>query len=160
MYFYDLFFMESKLIEFCKIRFNSLESEERKMDEIREVNDSPEFNPKRGGWLTTFLILMFIGNPVSLIFLFAASLIKNLSKNSPIWVIPVLGVSSIINIICAIGIWKWKKWGVYGLVITTLIVVATNISIGISINRALLGFIGLAIIIFLVNPLWKYFENY
>ncbi len=110
---------------------------------------------KRGGCLTAFLILMMIANPLTaLSYLFAGSTISESLPDLPAWVIPVLGLLALANFVFAIAIWNWKKWGVYGFAGSTAVALLVNL-ISIGILGSLFGLIGIAILTFLLRPVWN-----
>jgi hypothetical protein len=112
----------------------------------------------RGGCLTAFLVLMMIANPlVGLMYLVTGDTIER-TLHAPDWAIPLLTVLSLVNFACAIGIWKWKKWGVFGAVAMAAIGLVVNFTIGIQPMQAILGLAGPAILIALVSKLWKQFD--
>lgn len=110
---------------------------------------------KRSGCLTAFLILMLIVNPLTgLYYLFAGSTLKQSLPTLPGWFIPVMAVLSILIFATAIGIWKWKRWGVYGFVVTSMAIFAVN-TIVIGVFNSSFGLIGVVILLFLIRPVWQ-----
>src|SRR5436305_1095488 len=70
---------------------------------------------QRGGCLTAFLVLMFIANPITaLVYLLGTELLHKGLPNAPEWAFPTLALMATGQLACAIGIWFWQKWGVYG----------------------------------------------
>jgi hypothetical protein len=65
---------------------------------------------------------------------------------APHWALVAFVFMGSVNIACAISLWRWKKWGFYVLVATALAGVAINLSIGVTVLRALFGLTGLAIL--------------
>lgn len=113
-----------------------------------------EATPNRGGCLTTFLILMFIANPVAgLYYLFAGSTVTQTVPNFPGWGIPLFVALSFANLVFAIGIWRWKRWGVYGFVVSAGVAFVVNL-LASGILPALAGLLGLAILGFLLRDAW------
>ncbi len=138
-------------------RFKIIKERGRIVENLNEVNETQNDQVERGGCLTTYLVFMCIVNTLtSISYIFSGDMIKDKLNISSGWILPLLSIFCISNIIFAIGIWKWKRWGVYGIGITSFIAFFINISIGISIFSSLLGLVGLIIIIVLVKPLWKY----
>lgn len=50
------------------------------------------------------------------------------------------------NVACGVAILRWKKWGFYGLVITSALGVVLNLAVGENPLRALLGLVGVGIL--------------
>lgn len=101
----------------------------------------------RHGCLTAWLVLMIIANSGAVImYLLAGNTIRQNLPNAAPWAIPLLIVLGIINIICAIALFQWKKWGFFGFVVTSAIAFGINLSVGLGIGKSLLGLLGLAIL--------------
>jgi hypothetical protein len=102
---------------------------------------------QRHGCLTAWLILMIIGNSLmALIYLFQSDTIRQQVPNAPGWFCPVMGLVGVVNLICAVALFKWKKWGFFGFAGTSAIVFALNLMVGLSVIQALFGLLGLAIL--------------
>ena len=114
---------------------------------------------KRNGWLTTWLVLMLVSNLlVGIAYLFTMPAIKQALPRFPTWGIIVLDVGCILNIVFVIALFKWKKWGIYGLGVNSVVAFLVNISFGTAIFNAFFGFLGLGILALLLRPVWNYFE--
>jgi hypothetical protein len=109
---------------------------------------------QRGGCLTTFLILMFIFNPLStLYYLFFGDTVTRAVPSFPTWAIPVFALVGVLNVVFAVGVWKWRRWGVYGFIATAVPVFAVNVAY-VGVLPALLGLLGPVILVLLVRPRW------
>ena len=62
------------------------------------------------------------------------------------WAFPLLVVGGFFNIVCAIALFRWKKWGFWGFVGSASIICVVNLSIGLGIGSALVGLIGVVIL--------------
>ncbi len=108
--------------------------------------------------MTAMLLLMMVANPlVGLYYLAAADAVKDAVPDLPDWALPVLIVLSFVNFACAVGVWLWKKIGFYGFVVTSIIAAIINV-ISVGPGQAVLGLVGLAILAFLVRPVWNEME--
>jgi hypothetical protein len=67
------------------------------------------------------------------------------------------GVLNVAGLIFAIGVWKWKKWGVYGYVGSMGLFILLNLVTG-QILPALQGLVPIALLIGLTQPVWKQFK--
>jgi hypothetical protein len=70
--------------------------------------------------------------------------------------------NSIFQIILIIGIWLWKKWGVFGYAVFTLVSpIIAYFRVG-SISEALISFVTslslILVLYLLVRPKWQFFE--
>ena len=66
---------------------------------------------ERGGWLSFILALILLHSIFATVMAFSYR--KAAYSGSTSWVLPVLTLCSIAGIIAAIGMWYWKKWGIY-----------------------------------------------
>jgi hypothetical protein len=102
---------------------------------------------QRHGCLTTWLILMIIGNSLTaLAYLLASSTIKSNLPNAPAWTVPTLTVASLANVVFSVALFQWKKWGFFGFVGTSVLVFVINLKIRQSIGGVLLGVLGVGML--------------
>jgi hypothetical protein len=110
---------------------------------------------ERGTILTILLIIMAVHG------IFAAYLYSTMSTAPEVqrpWIIGMMVLHFLANAAAAVGIWYWKKWGLYVYAASTVLaVVAGLISVGIwSLFYMVLP---LAIIGWVLRSKWSYFEN-
>jgi hypothetical protein len=76
-------------------------------------NSTQAKTKKRHGCLTAYLVVIIAGISISIIF----SLLQGLApaNTRPVWEIVLFTVFNFFVIICAVAIFMWKKWGVWGL---------------------------------------------
>lgn len=111
---------------------------------------------QRHGCLTAWLTLICVANSAG----FLMDLLGNASMmpqyQVPLW-LKVLGmIGSIFNIICAVALFKWKKWGFWGLIASCIVGMFSILFMGIHIGTvasvvaailtALLPFCGVVIL--------------
>ena len=114
---------------------------------------------KRGFWLTAFLILMFIANPLSAITYFSSpDAVAAAVPGASIGIIYLLGTLSLVNVALAIGIWNWKVWGIYGFYGIVVVAFVINMAMGLGIGQSLLGVIGGVIIFLCTRNKMEHFE--
>lgn len=115
---------------------------------------------KRGGCLTALLVLILIGNVLAIIGNLALDAIvsDNLPSDIGNWFIPLSTIFCVINIICAIAILNWKKWGFYGYLFTSLAGFVMNLSIGFSVIQSALGLLGVVILYLFLVKVWDFLE--
>ena len=88
-------------------------------------------NKQRHGCLTAWLIYMIIGNSISsLIYLINPGMFQ-LDASEGIFVL--LAFLGTLNVMCAIALLQWKRWGFYGFCGTAVISCFINISLGLGI---------------------------
>jgi hypothetical protein len=76
-------------------------------------NSTQAKTKKRHGCLTAYLVVIIAGISISMII----SLLQGLApaNTRPVWEIALFTVFNFFVIICAVAIFMWKKWGVWGL---------------------------------------------
>ena len=131
-----------------------------KAAEEENMDNSTSSKPKRGGCLSIFLIVSMIAYPLTAVYYFFASeTIEQFLPNFPSWLILIFGLMALADFVFVIGIWNWKKWGVYGLAVTILIAIVIN-SFNVGLLAASSGLIGLAFLAYLVRDVWPYMEGF
>jgi len=107
----------------------------------------------RHWFVSTCLIFMLVANSLMTIFyLFAITQdIQEISKTELFFLI-IIGIC---NVIFLVFLLKWKKWAFWGIAFTSLITFAINISTGETINKSILGLVGVGIL-FGVLQIGKY----
>jgi hypothetical protein len=99
---------------------------------------------QRHGCLTTWLVLTIIVNLVSVPLLYWSLTTSGASTSA--WLLLYIGFNSIVLVGCAIALFKWKKWGFYGIAIWSVIGFIVNLIIGYSFYQALFGLLAIAIL--------------
>lgn len=116
-----------------------------------------EIKKERGGWLTAALVLIIIRNSVVAIWIFTLGKNDNLTTGAVMTALLVLVALS--DVIAGIGMWYWKKWGLYLFGISTVA--------GIALHTLVLGpfvvfhdVIGPAILAYILSTQdkYRYFE--
>jgi hypothetical protein len=103
---------------------------------------------QRHGCLTAWLILMIVVNSLAaLVYIFASGVIKHGLPNAPAWAFPALAVLGIIaNVVFAIALFQWKKWGFLGFVGTSILAFVINLILGLNIVQVLFGLLGVLVL--------------
>ena len=73
----------------------------------KKLQGQKSVKKKRGTFLSVLIVIIFLHA-----FLAYASL-QDEYANARSWVIPLLGVLSLVDIVAAVGMWNWKKWALY-----------------------------------------------
>lgn len=130
------------------IRFQTKKKKAKTMNPSNPATSNQPTSPKqRHGCLTAYLVLMLLANSgTALVYLVASESVRQGVPNMPDWAFPVLIAGSLLNFACAIALFKWKRWGFWGFVVTAAIAFGINLSIGLGIGSALGGLVGVAIL--------------
>ena len=99
---------------------------------------------KRHGCLTAWLVLMIVANSVTaLLYLVGFNFVKDRLPNIPNWSILLFAILAAFNVVCAIALFKWKKWGFWGFLINSVIALCVNFYVGLGIGNSLTGMLGI-----------------
>jgi hypothetical protein len=116
-------------------------------------------NKKNEGCLSGYHIAtVFINFLTTFLYLFGSLALISDIPALPVIVLYLLGALSLAEMGFAISIWQWKKWGVYGLFISSLIVLTLNIFLGVALPIIFTGVLVLVVLVLLVFPLWHHFK--
>ncbi len=100
---------------------------------------------KRHGCFTAWLILMIVANSaMALFYLLGMRIMKEAYPNVPVWLFLILTLLGVFNLICAIALFNWKKWGFWGFCVSSVIAMIVNIFIGLGIGQSVAGPLGIA----------------
>lgn len=117
-----------------------------------------QIRKKRGIFLTVWLILLPIANTVILLLSLIVFAVYEGIFRTTSGLIFTLAIVPILNIVFSIAVWKWKRWGVFGLGVMSI--AASAIS-GLSfhfLHLAPIGIVGIIVLAILVRPVWKHLE--
>jgi hypothetical protein len=112
-----------------------------------------EIKKERGGWLTAALVLIIIRNSVVAIWIFTLGKNDNVSTTTFMTVMLVL--VALMDVIAGIGMWKWKKWGLYLFGLSTIAGIALH-TIVLGLFVAFHDIIGPAILAYIMTTQNKY----
>ncbi len=74
---------------------------------------------KRHGCLTVWLFLIIIANLLAIIVLATGMMSATEQLELPVWYVPVVILLSVIEIVFAVALFRWKKWGFWGFAVFT-----------------------------------------
>jgi hypothetical protein len=108
----------------------------------------------RGFWLTAALVLMIVTGLAAAIFFYAAKT----PQVDRTWILTMMVVANLMDVIAAIGIWLWKRWGMYVYLYATIIAfVAGLASVGMWASFYLI--LPAVIVGWLLRSKWDYFDE-
>lgn len=110
----------------------------------------------RHGCLTAWLIFIIATNSIIalislLLYTVGNPLIEGTLPANSSWFIPVSAALCIFNVICAVALFRWKKWGFWGFLGSSVAAFVINLSIGEGIVSSLVGFLGVVILYGVLN---------
>ncbi len=102
---------------------------------------------QRHGCLTAWLVLMIIANGFAALGtpLMVGS-IQQTIPNFPAWVVWPIALLAVLNLVFAVALFNWKKWGFFGFLGTSLAAFGLNIYATIGIAQAVFGLVGIAVL--------------
>jgi len=109
--------------------------ESNNMNKIDDTNKSKERH-----WLLTAALIFAAAVNITLLVLYW------LGRHTADWSTGLFALIAVFNLICAGALFQWKKWGFWGLCVSTAIVLIADLILVNGMNRALLGVISIAVL--------------
>ena len=75
----------------------------------------------------------------------------------PAWAILPVSILALVDLVCVIALWKWKRWGMYGLIASGAVMFIITL-IGLGVVDAVFSVSGIIIIGLLVRTVWSQFD--
>ena len=114
-------------------------------------NPAYQHNPPpagRHGCLTAWLIFMIVVNGLTAL---ASPLIQRTQPNYPATGLYISAVLAVFNIVCAVALLRYQKWGFWGVAGVSIIAFIVNLSLHVPLANAILGLAGAGILYGLLN---------
>jgi len=102
---------------------------------------------KRHGCLTAWFVWLFIAEIVTAINIISGAMKRNYASTST-WILPLMIIASIMIIVSAIALFKWKKWGFYLYILSAIVAGISNLVYAVNRGEPLIFTLG-----FLVLPI-------
>lgn len=99
----------------------------------RSVESTMNNEKKRYPFLSIWLTLIIIYSVTCIILYFAGQGVSLPGSSPPEWATPVLTVLLILQTICVIALFHWKKWGFWGYCVINIIGLIVDILIDVNI---------------------------
>ncbi len=109
---------------------------------------------ERGTWLTIALIIIILHGILGAIFYYAVRTDPNIDR---IWLVGLMILHWVLNVVAAIGIWSWKKWGLYLYIASTILAVTIGL-LAIGMWSVFYFVLPLAILGYILRSKYEYFE--
>jgi hypothetical protein len=108
----------------------------------------------RGGCLTIWLVIVAAGAMLGL------WMVWQLNPSVLAWPFIASGVVAVFQVISVIGVWRWRKWSVFGLFASLALGAASALTQGSPVLVVLTSFLGSAVTLYLlVKPKWRFFDS-
>jgi hypothetical protein len=144
---------ESHLVMLAELQRRGL-----KVPEPATAKPDVSTDRKRGGCLSAILSLILLTNPVlGLYYLFEGDTIRQAQPTLPAWILPAMGLLALCNFAFAVAAWNWKKWGVYGLALSSILAFVINTDV-FGFFAAVSGLLSVVVLAVLVRPVWSRFD--
>ncbi len=97
--------------------------------------------------LAIYLILLIAGNALfALVFLFLIPVLRQTSPNFPVLGFPMLSALHTINLLCAIGLWRWKMAAFFGYALSAVFIAGVQLIGGLGVLTAISGLASVALL--------------
>ncbi|MBN1859278.1 hypothetical protein JW848_08750 [Candidatus Bipolaricaulota bacterium] len=125
-----------------------------------EAQISDRGDKRRGFWLTAYLLYIGFSNGWNAFRAFASyrDLVVHRAPNPPHWLFLTLGILSAIAAIAVVGIWCWKKWGLWAYVGCWMIAFGLSAFLGVPFWSYLLLLSQVALLYVLLHPRRDFFR--
>jgi hypothetical protein len=116
---------------------------------------------KRGLFLTTFLIYLFISSPLAIFSSMTAAFTGQLNYTPlyPRWTVWISSIIRMVYFVSAIAIWLWHKWGIYAFGAASLVMVVISLMAGFPLVSVVFGLLNFVILLLLVLPRWRLMDG-
>jgi hypothetical protein len=122
-----------------------------------QVAPTSEEATKHSGCLTAFLIYLMFSGAVILLAFFTQPTGGRSTTDQSVLTLAALAIG-FADFAAPIGIWRWKKWGVYLCVMSAGVRIGVVFLLGYSVFSAIGALLTLGLVWVLLNPNWKHFQ--
>jgi hypothetical protein len=109
----------------------------------------------RGTWLTVALVVIVVHGLAAFIFFTLARLDATYLNKT--WALSLMGVHSLANLVAAVGIWYWQKWGPYLYAASAVLALVVGL-VTVGAWAAFYMVLPVAILGWLLRTKWDYFK--
>jgi hypothetical protein len=116
---------------------------------------------KRGLFLTTFLIYLFISSPLFIINSLISTFTEQLTYTPlyPRWTVWISSIIILVYFVSSIAIWMWHKWGIYAFGAASLLMIAIDLMAGFPLVIVVFVPLNFVILLLLVLPRWQLMDG-
>ena len=99
-----------------------------------------ELPKDRHGCLTAYLVYMVLANSLYTLYFLTEA---NFPQGTPGWSVLVMVITGLFNVVCAIALFRWKKWG---FCVSSAYILLVNLNLGVGPAQSLVGLAGIPIL--------------
>lgn len=135
------------------------------METWKDGHAVAKYKPERGTWLTVWIIASAVLSFVALVTMFQVlrTALGFSERTVPAYVttgLLCMNTLIILQLVFLFGIWRWKRWGVYGIsIIAILSPIAESMAGAVTTGDWLAPFIQIGILWWLVRNRWDDFKG-
>ncbi len=130
-------------------------STKSKTNQQRKGNVKP-VKKVRGFWLTFVLVIMALHGVVATLFYTSAK--AGAAPNARTWILTLMIVHSLLDVIAVVGVWYWRRWGLYLYAFSTILAVIAGLLTGYGMYSVFYMALPLVIMGWLLRTKWNYLE--
>ena len=119
----------------------------------------PPKQKERGGWLTAAIVFVILHGLLMLGIIYGNNLLQETAVPLPSWFVPSVIAAAIADVIAGIALWKWKGWGFYLYLVSTIVIITLGImATGYAMLWSFSRLLPFVIVGYIMRPKWKYFD--
>ena len=114
---------------------------------------------ERGGWLTAAIVMVILHGFLMLAIIYGNDYLQETPARLPGWFIPSVIGAAIGDVVAGIALWRWKGWGFYLYLVTSIVIIALGImATGYAMLWTFSRLLPFVIVGYIMRPKWKYFD--
>lgn len=115
---------------------------------MENANENADIVKQRHEFVSAWLVLMIIVNALcALMYLCVNSFVRDcFPENTSTLTVVLLGAFSIANVVFAVMLLKWKKFGFWGFTGTSILATVINLNLGFGVGQSSGGLVGVALL--------------
>jgi len=119
----------------------------------------PPKQKERGGWLTAAIVFVILHGLLMLGIIYGNNLLQKTAVPLPSWFVPSVIAAAIADVIAGIALWKWKGWGFYLYLVSTIVIITLGImATGYAMLWSFSRLLPFVIVGYIMRPKWQYFD--
>jgi len=99
----------------------------------------------RHGCLTVWLVIIIAASALAAV-VSLGSTFEEAEPDAQGWLWPVYAVVCLFNVVCGVALFRWKKWGFWGFLLSGVVGLIVNLAAGIGPRVSFGGLVGVAVL--------------